>query len=230
MKIIFLFFAALNIAFFLWQSTTMGSSTGGKKRQLVQDNRVPTLVLLREAQAAKNGESKDTLTAMLESGKNKKNKNYAACYRLGPFEQFQQLKSVNSQLQELHADISEHKETEQVVLGHWVFLPSFPSWQDARKKVQELEDKGIKDIFILGRGEMKNAVSLGLFKHEASAERRLAQLRKIGIKPNVETQQTTKELIWLDINVESDDQSVPATLANIVKDNNALQVINRSCK
>ena len=75
MKIIFLFFAALNIAFFLWQSTTMGSSTGGKKRQLVQDNRVPTLVLLREAQAAKNGESKDTLTAMLESGKNKKNKN-----------------------------------------------------------------------------------------------------------------------------------------------------------
>ena len=111
-----------------------------------------------------------------------------------------------------------------------MFLPSFPSWQDARKKVQELEDKGIKDIFILGRGEMKNAVSLGLFKHEASAERRLAQLRKIGIKPNVETQQTTKELIWLDINVESDDQSVPATLANIVKDNNALQVINRSCK
>ncbi len=229
MKIIFLFFAALNIAFFLWQSTTTGSSTGGAKKHLVQDDRVTTLVLLREANAAKNVEPKDTLTAMLESAPSK-NKKYAACYSLGPFEQFQQLKSVSGQLQDLDVDLRQRKETEQVVLGHWVFLPSFPSWQDARKKVQELEDKGIKDIFILGRGEMKNAVSLGLFKKEESAERRLAQLRKIGIKPNVETQQTTKELIWLDINVESADQSVPAKLTDIVKENSDLQVINRSCK
>jgi hypothetical protein len=230
MKIIFLFFAALNIAFFLWQSTTMGSSSvGSAKKQLVQDDRVPTLVLLREAEAIENGKPKDTLTAMLESAPSK-DKKYAACYRLGPFEQFQQLKSVTSQLHKLGADISQRKETEEVVLGHWVFLPSFPSWQDARKKVQELEEKGIKDIFILGRGEMKNAVSLGLFKHEASAKRRLAQLKKIGIKPRVETQQTTTELIWLDINVESNDQSVPAALTEIVKGNSDLQVINRSCK
>ena len=229
MKIIFLFFAALNIAFFLWQSTTMGSSTGGAKNQLIQDDRVATLVLLREAEALKEGKSKDTLTAMLESAPSK-DKKYAACYSLGPFEKFPQLKSVSEQLQELNADIRQRKETEQVVLGHWVFLPSFPSWQDARKKVQELEEKGIKDIFILGRGEMKNAVSLGLFKHESSAERRLAQLKKIGITPNVETQQTNKELIWLDINVESDDQSVPAKLTDIVKGNSDLQVINRSCK
>jgi len=229
MKIIFLFFAALNIAFFLWQSTIAGPSTGGAKKQLVQDDRVQTLLLLSEAEAAKNGKPKDTLTAMLESAPSK-GKKYAACYSLGPFEKFPQLKSVSGQLQELDADISQRKESEQVVLGHWVFLPSFPSWQDARKKVQELEQKGIKDIFILGRGEMKNAVSLGLFKHESSAERRLAQLKKIGIKPNVETQQTTKEIIWLDINVESANQSVPATLANIVKDNSDLQVINRSCK
>lgn len=229
MRVIFLFFAALNIAFFLWQSTTMGSSTGGGKKQLVQDDRVATLVLLREAEAAKNGKSKDTLTAMLESAPSK-SKKYAACYSLGPFEQFAQLKSVSGQLQDLDADISQRKETEEVVLGHWVFLPSFPSWQDARKKVQELEDKGIKDVFILGRGEMKNSVSLGLFKHEESAKRRLAQLKKIGITPHVETQQTNKELVWLDINVESADQTVPATLAEIVKDHSSLQVINRSCK
>jgi hypothetical protein len=229
MKIIFLFFAALNIAFFLWQSTTMGSSSGGVKKPLVQDSRVATLVLLRESQAAKNDEPKNTQTAMLETPPNK-DKKYAACYRLGPFDQYQQLKSVTSQLQELGADINQRKETQQVVLGHWVFLPSFPSWQDARKKVTELEEKGVKDIFILGRGEMKNAVSLGLFKNEDSAKRRLAQLNKIGIKPQVETQQTNKELIWLEVNVESDDQSIPATLTTIVKENNALQVESRSCE
>ena len=186
-------------------------------------------MLLREDQAQKNGESKNTQTAMLESPVNK-NKKYTACYSLGPFDEAAQLRSVASQLQDLGADVSQRKETQQIVLGHWVFLPSFPSWQDARKKVAELEKKGIKDIFILGRGEMKNAVSLGLFKNEDSAKRRVANLVKLGITPNVETQQTSKELTWLDINVESDDQTIPSTLTTIVKGNSALQVESRSCK
>ncbi|MCG6971416.1 MAG: hypothetical protein LJE85_16745, partial [Gammaproteobacteria bacterium] len=76
MKTVFLFFAALNIAFFLWQSTTMGSSSGGAKRHLVQNDNVPTLVLLREDQAAKKGE---TQTAMLESPP-ARDKKYVACY------------------------------------------------------------------------------------------------------------------------------------------------------
>lgn len=231
MKILFLFFAALNIAFFLWQFSSIPSTSDAQK-QLAQNDQVPTLVLLREAEAAKNTantEIKNTQTAMLDSAPNR-DKKYTACYSLGPIEQTTLLKSVVSQLQQLQVDIIQRKETRQVVLGHWVFLPSFPTWQDARKKVTELEEKGINDIFILGRGEMKNAISLGLFKKEESAKRRLAQLTKLGIKPHVETQQTTKEITWLDINTESEDQTVPATLAGIVKDNSELQVESRSCK
>ncbi len=69
MKIIFLFFAALNIAFFLWQSSSTGTSPGALKGQLVQDQRVPTLVLLREAEAAKNGDSQKVQTAIAETPK-----------------------------------------------------------------------------------------------------------------------------------------------------------------
>jgi hypothetical protein len=228
MKTVFLFFAALNIAFFLWQSTSMGSSSGGAKRHLAQNENVPTLVLLNEAEANKNSDSQPTQTAMLASPP-AQDKKYAACYSLGPFDQISFIKSTTSQLHQLGADIIQRKETEEVVLGHWVFLPSFPSWQDARKKVAELEEKGIKDIFILGRGEMKNAVSLGLFKKQESADRRLAQLKKIGITPHVETQQTNKEYVWLDINVETKDAEVKSLLKTLADTNSELQMQTRSC-
>jgi len=228
MKIIFLFFTALNIAFFLWQSSSSGTSPGAVKGQLVQDQRVPTLVLLREAEAAKNSDSQKVQTAITETPK-KAGKKYQACYSVGPFDQLTLIKSVSNQMQELGADLSQRKETRQVVLGHWVFLPSFPTWQDARKKVTELEAKGIKDIFILGRGEMKNAISLGLFKQEESAKRRLANLKKIGVEPSVETQQTNKEFIWLDVYADSNEQQVRSVLEAVVGGDGELQLQTRDC-
>jgi hypothetical protein len=240
MKTVFLFFAALNIAFFLWQSSTIGSITGGgTKKQLAQDHSVATLVLLREAQAIKKGsgsntsKTEDTQTALLDASTEKNvsaGKKYAVCYQLGPFDEPKQLTSVTNQLQSLGADTFQRKETRQIVLGHWVFLPSFPSWQDAKKKVTELEKKGITDIFILGRGEMKNSVSLGLFKNEDSAKRRVAHLGKLGVKPRVETQQTTKEVIWLDINVLSDKEKARNVLDDIAKADNDLKLKTRACQ
>ena len=259
MKTVFLIFAALNLMFFLWQYSTIEPVASGRvAKKLTQDERVATLVLLREAQAINNGgdsnqtsatnvaagttesdnhagdgEEANTQTAMLEStpGKPAKpEKKYSACYTFGPFEEYLQLKSVTSQLRDLNADTIQRKETQQVVLGHWVYLPSFATWQDAHKKVTELEDKGIKDIFILGRGDMKNAISLGLFKNEDGAKRRIATLRKLGIKPSVEVQETSKEIVWLDINVESEKKKVETTLKSFTVVNSTLEMKTRKCK
>jgi hypothetical protein len=244
MRTVFLFFASLNVIFFLWQYSTLApvvSSRSAKK--LAQDEGVATLVLLREAKAIgaagnvavgtpekkDNSDSLESVqTAMLEKPVVKKQ--YTACYTFGPFEEYLQLKSVTSQLSDLDADTIQRKEVQQVVLGHWVYLPSFPTWQDAHKKVTELEDKGVKDIFILGRGDMKNAVSLGLFKNEDGAKRRIATLRKLGIKPNVEVQETNKEIVWLDINVVTQKQKVETTLKSFTVVNNTLKIQNRKCK
>ena len=248
MKSLFLFFAAINVIFFLWQYSTLEPVVSGRSaKRLAQDENVATLVLLREAKtiggaanvangtpqatfAPESDEQQNTQTAMQESAPAKANKNYIACYTFGPFEEYLQLKSVTSQLRELNADTIQRKESQQVVLGHWVYLPSFPSWQDAHKKVTELEDKGIKDLFILGRGDQKNAISLGLFKNEDGAKRRIATLRKLGIKPSVEVQETSKEIVWLDINVESDKDKVENTLKSFSVVNKTLQMERRKCK
>ena len=47
--------------------------------------------------------------------------------------------------------------------GHWVLLPPFSSRGAARDAIDELKAKGIKDYFLVATGEMKNAVSLGVF-------------------------------------------------------------------
>jgi len=244
MKTLFLSFAAMNVIFFLWQYSTLEPVVSSRSaKRLAQDENVATLVLLREAKAISGtgkgaagssepdngttGGEDNTQTAMLESAPNK---NYSACYTFGPFEEYLQLKSVTSQLRDLNADVIQRKETKQVVLGHWVYLPSFPTWDDAHKKVTELKDNGIKDIFILARGDLKNAVSLGLFKNEDGAKRRVATLRKLGVKPNVDIQETSKEIVWLDVNIENQKQKVETTLKSFSVVNSALKMQNRKCK
>jgi hypothetical protein len=152
------------------------------------------------------------------------------CYSLGPFENEVDLESISTKMLNLGVIAEHRKETAQVTLGYWVYLPSFPSWQDARKKVQELEEKGIKDLFIQGSGKMKNAISLGLFKSEEGANQRLAQMKEIGVKPIVETQYKAVERYWIDIGVESGKKQVISSIEAISKGLTTVDLLVRKCE
>nr|VFJ97509.1 MAG: hypothetical protein BECKH772A_GA0070896_101219 [Candidatus Kentron sp. H]VFJ98251.1 MAG: hypothetical protein BECKH772B_GA0070898_101299 [Candidatus Kentron sp. H]VFK03258.1 MAG: hypothetical protein BECKH772C_GA0070978_101219 [Candidatus Kentron sp. H] len=48
-----------------------------------------------------------------------------------------------------------------------------------------MKKTGVKDIFILPRGNMSNAISLGVFSKRSSMKKRLDELRKKGYTPTV---------------------------------------------
>ncbi|WP_455205419.1 SPOR domain-containing protein [Kaarinaea lacus] len=238
MKIVFLFFAALNVAFFFWQSESYGLGNSNKpaRFQPVIGN-TPTLVLLEEAQRLKdepkNKAAEKTQTAMLNTKERSKppaGRKLAACFTLGPFEELQSARAVATKLDEIGAHAYERKQKHRVSSGYWVYLPSFDTWQDAKQKVNELEKQGMKDAFIMGRGKMKNAVSLGLFKNKAASDRRLKQLQRLGIKPRVETQYSQVDKFWLDIDVESGKTQAVTSIETIANGMSFLELKTRPCK
>jgi len=153
----------------------------------------------------------------------------AVCYSLGPFEGQTQVKSISTKLTDLGALANNRSEKLRVPIGYWVYLPKYNSWNDARRKVMELEEKGLKDIFIMGRGRMKNAVSLGLYKEEKGATDRMKLVKDLGVEPQLETQYTVDERYWIDIDVAADRKQVITAIEAIAKGLTILDLVPRKC-
>lgn len=239
MRTIFFFFLVLNVIIFVWPS---GSSNGSNKVSTAIPAGVKKLVLVSEAEAEKlnkNSEVKSgqasgqkaVRTASSESSTQKKRGTKAAvCYSLGPFEAESQVKSISAKLRDLGASTNDRVEKSHDPIGFWLYLPPYKSWNDARRKVMELEQQGMSDVFIMGRGRMKNAVSLGLFKEQKAADSRLAELKKQGVEAQSETQYSDDERYWIDVDVEAGKPHVVSAIEAIAKGLTILDLLPRKCQ
>jgi sporulation related protein len=71
----------------------------------------------------------------------------------------------------------------EVPSSWWVNMPPAESKEAAEARVAELRKQGVTDLFIVQEpGPNQFAVSLGLFKQEAQAERLVEQLRAKGVE------------------------------------------------
>jgi len=238
MKAIFLFFAALNMAFFVWQFSTSGNSNAAAQLGSLPPN-VKKLVLLDEGKAAarvkaakkKSKETKDSKSAKKKTSAKSTPANGAEiCYSLGPFETSKQAKPIAAKLSDLGAATNIEDQKRKISSGYWVYIPKFDDWADAREKVMELEKLGMSDIFIMGRGRMKNAISLGLFKAKSEADYRIEELKQMGINASVETQYTLVEEYWIDINVKGGNKKVDNSIQSIARGLTVLKLVDRDCK
>ena len=225
----FIFFLALNVILLIWQIAVSDDSP--EARQLQQDNNVRQLVLLSEAQdnGAKTKSKTKTVEKAKAEKKSKPKTGALVCYALGPFKDNKQSSSVAGKLRDIGAQTDEREEVNSVPLGFWVYLPPYDDWKAARADVLALEKKGLKDIFIMGRGAMKNAVSLGLFKNEKGAKERIAQVKKMGKTPKMEPQERDETSYWIDIDIERSNEKAIESIENIAKGLTLLKLEKRKC-
>ena len=212
MRIMFLFFAGLNVAFFIWQSATSNEKRAAL-HNLATPASIPRLHLLKEGKEEKQDKNANKKGGAKKTSHLGGSISDMTCYALGPFTKSVQTKPVANKLRNFTtSEVLERQTKARVSSGYWVYLPQFDSWQDARAKIMDLEARGMKDVFIMGRGKMKNAVSLGLYASKDAANRRVEQLKRLGAKAAVEVQYTLQNQYWLDIEIRSTDTESTATL------------------
>lgn len=106
------------------------------------------------------------------------------------------LSKAQSEAISLRAKEAGFKAREQVVTGTsswWVHLPPQADRPSAEKKGEELRALGVTDYFIVkDAGANQNAISLGLYKSEESANRALESLKAKGVRSaRIETREAT---------------------------------------
>ena len=67
--------------------------------------------------------------------------------------------------------------------GWWVMVPPLANKAEADKKVGELKELGVSDLFVVhDAGPNQNAISLGIFSSEKGGQEHLARLKAKGVK------------------------------------------------
>lgn len=93
--------------------------------------------------------------------------------------------SIEKKLTDAGLDVQRRQENQQVWRGLFVMIPALPDLEAGKKKVAELKEAGIKDMWLFRKGENANAISLGLFGNKVNADRRAEMVRKAGFTVEV---------------------------------------------
>ena len=124
------------------------------------------------------------------------------CYTIGPLSTERDAKKLTEGLHALEMKVKQRIEKPKKFEGYWVYLPPQGSKAAARLKMQEMINKGVKDIAIVYKQSPRYAISLGLFRQKAIAEERLAEIKALGYPAKMVERHNDSEKHWLDIELE----------------------------
>lgn len=192
MKWIIYLLLLANLAFGLWSYRSQELASASVPTEGENDNL--RLVLVKEYLAQQNKTPTVAANGNAEASGN--------CYTLGPFKGVDDADKVRNELRHSGLTVKRRMSTDNSRKGFWVLLPPASSHAAARKLIDELKSKDIKDYFLVATGDQTNAVSLGVFSQSDTAQRRFEQIVKLGFKPIIQNVNLPRREYWLDWPVE----------------------------
>lgn len=131
------------------------------------------------------------------------------CRTIGPFLTKQSLAKARRSLTNAAADIgSREGRCKQRQDGFWVYQGPFASQELIKQNVKELKKKGLDDYYVIPRGPLEKAISLGFYTRIESAEKRSAELKALGIATDVSPNYDVIPAYWMDVKLRDADTSL----------------------
>lgn len=140
------------------------------------------------------------------------------CYTIGPLDNEDDISALAAWFSAQGSQATLRKDERREVVSNWVFLPPLASREDADARVREMQAANIDDIFVIPRGDMANAISLGLYSQNDTLERRVTQLEERGFTPSVMPRYRTATASWFDVSTSAAQPMTVGVLDQIFPD------------
>ena len=138
--------------------------------------------------------------------------NYPACLSFGPIPDQPEAGKLSDWFQFKNI---RHEERQTDAYGRQLFriyLAPKPSNIVAEKILKELKNKGVKDLRVIKKGKLKNAISLGVFSSKNRANKRLLEIKKRGYQPVIVPYHGKNRVYWIDVALQQKDEPFIQTL------------------
>lgn len=189
----------INLIVFLWQTMRIEPPVAEVPAPLPPDK--PLVLVSERPQQAVARDSGAQLRERLQ------------CFRLGPFIKRALAENSVSDMTRF-ARRAEMDIQRQPVTLYWVFLPPLEDQKTAVKMAAELRKKGVRDLQVLTDKDRQNGISLGLYRFNEMAERRLKQIRKMGYDAELEQMARYRRRYWIRFEVGRDFPPDPQVWEN----------------
>lgn len=235
MRISIVVLVLLNIAYFIWSYSQPQTSSYVKPPPLPRD--VVMLRLVSETEqdskvlpdaSEEPQQGSDTIEpdppldmASVETRK---------CYTLGPFEDVSESRRATESIEAQGLPVTQRTIKAQIPKGYWVYLPPQSDYGKAKKVSTQLASKGVKEYYIIRKGNYNNAISLGLYNDEIYSHRRMSRIEKLGFNPVIKAQFREKDLYWLDYNEVGSNSLSTEFWESIADTAGSLQRISKDCE
>jgi len=213
MKWIAIFFLLANVGYFGWQMNQRLDHVVPASHQNVEPASSEPLVLLseleelpplRQENVITEIEGTESLPVEADSQPAREMLPFnpeGTCLSIGPYESRNALETLSNWLQTQNMPSKERVEEIRTRERYWVYLEP----QDAvtaKAQLEELKNKGLSDYYMVSKGDMKNAISLGLFSSQDSVNRRFVELEREGYNPVVVPQHKISRVFWMDAQID----------------------------
>lgn len=203
MKWLTIFFLLMNVAYFGFQMnqklergipvTTENEKAipASKKRLVLLSEREELPPLREESVTTEIEKTEGEALPFLPAG---------SCLTIGPFDPVIGILELKEWLLSHEVPFRKRIEEKRIKERYWVYLE--PQGEDeAKAQLVELENKGLTDYYMIKKGDMKNAISLGLFSSQKTVNRRLVELKGEGYNPVVVPQHKITKIMWLGVQI-----------------------------
>ncbi len=112
--------------------------------------------------------------------------------------------------------------------GYWVYLPPLASRDEVRRRLAELQARGI-DSYIIPKGELENGISLGVFTRRDLAEARLVELKRMGLPVALHNIERSYREHWVMLGESEEDKLDESVWRNLMKENISLRRRQNLC-
>ena len=125
------------------------------------------------------------------------------CVSIGPYESEEEILALKNWFSVRDMSARKRVEEKRSRERYWVYLEPQDE-AEAKAQLEELKNKGLSDYYMISKGDMKNAISLGLFSSQEAVNQRLVELEREGYNPVVVPQHKISRLLWLDAQTRND--------------------------
>ena len=124
----------------------------------------------------------------------------AACFAVGPllgdYSEGAVMGRVREWLQSRGGRVGLRAAKYHEISYYWVYLPPVGTRDAAQDRVRELTANAFGSAIVIPEGNMKNAVSIGVYGLRTALERDLTRLKTKGFEPEVHRVRRTGRSIW----------------------------------
>ena len=187
------------------------------------------LVLLSEVdKASLTSEQAEVVKPVVDAKQSVVKAKIKKCFTIGPFREEPEITEFKARIENKVKKVSVRQRVEKQHWRYWVYLKDAGSKSKAVKLAADLARKGLKDYYVIARGEFKNSISLGHFKDKSLAEKRFKAIKKMSYEPKMQAIEKEYTLFWLDYVAKKHHGFSSATLESFELDESIHQ-FNREC-